>query len=117
MTEPSLTLFSSGLLSKWGFSDGDIPDQLLDWCDTRSIPYPADWHATLRHLVREHLIPALDQTVTVTEIETSHNPIRAETVDGVDVTECWSGDQDEPTLTPEFVDVPYSVVLAAAFSR
>jgi hypothetical protein len=84
--EPVLTLFSSCLLSKFGFGDGDQPDHWLDWCDEQGIDYSAwdwGWRPVLRRLVREHLVPKLDQRV-------------------------------EGTLTPDHVDVPYSEVLRIA---
>lgn len=116
MTEPTLTLFSADLLSKWGFTDGDDPEWWLDWCDTHGIDYQAfdfPWAA----VVRKHLIPALDQTVTVVDIETIHNPIRAETVDGIDVRDAWYDQTRAPALTPDHVDVPMAEVLQLALAQ
>lgn len=113
--EPTLWLHSACLLSKYGFGDGDEPDAWLDWCDEREIDYNApgwDWHATLRRLVREHLLPKLDQRVEVYDIETIHNPIRADTVDGIEVDDVRP--EAGPQLTPESVGVPYSEVLRIA---
>lgn len=112
MSEPTLTLFADCLLSKWGFGDGDVPDAYLDWCDDNGHPYPGDWHTVLRTLVRTRLVPALHQRVEVVDIETSHNPIRAERVDGVDVRDWWRNTDSGMTLTPECVEVPYAEVLA-----
>ena len=112
--EPKLTLYADCLLSKWGFHDGDEPDFWLDWCDEQGVDYNArgwDWHTTLRRLVREHLAPKLDQRVELVDIETIHNPIRAETVDGVEVD--WYADS-LIMLTPEHVDIPFSEVLRVA---
>lgn len=106
-----LTLVSGCLLSKWGFNDGDEPDWLLDILDARGIEHPDDWHAILRRLVREDLLPALDQRVEVVDIDTIHNPIRAVTVDGVDVEDRWREDDPGVSLTPESVDVPVERVL------
>lgn len=105
-------LDSDGLLSKWGFNDGDVPDGFLDWCDDHGHPYPPDGHDLLRTLVRRYLLPRLEQRVDVVDIGTIHNPIRAQTVDGVDVTGCWYGKRSGPTLTPDGVMVPYEDVLA-----
>lgn len=110
--DDSLTLISEGLLSRWGFNDGDVPDIYLDWCDDHGHPYPDDWHTVLRALVRTRLVPALDQRVELVEIETNHNPIRAVTVDGQDVIELWYRSEPGLTLTPEDVVVPYADVLA-----
>lgn len=111
--EPCITLFSSCLLSKWGFNDGDAPDVWLDYCEARGIDYNAvDF--PLARLVRRHLLPVIEQSVTVVEIETIHNPIRVDTVDGVDVTEVWYDRAPAPALTPESVDVPMSEVARLA---
>jgi len=109
MPRETLTLFSADLLSKWGFNDGDPPDDWLDYCEAHGIdynivPFP------LAALVRRYLLPAIDQPVTVVDIETIHNPIRVDTVDGQDVTEVWHGRAPEPKLTPEYVEVPMADV-------
>lgn len=110
MDEPTFTLFSEGLLSKWGFNDGDDPDDWLDYCEANGIDYNVvDF--PIVELVQRYLIPRLDQKVTVVVIETNHNPIRVETVDSVDVTEEWYGRSSTTTmLTPEYVDVPMNEI-------
>lgn len=114
--EPHVTLFSACLLSKWGFNDGDDPDVWLDWCDDQGIDHNRIEYPLAR-LVREHLIPVIEQTITVVDIESIHNPIRAETVDGADMTEVWFGRAPEPTLTPDAVDVPMAEVLRLALDE
>lgn len=111
----TIRLFSEGLLSKWGFRDGDILwDQLYDWQDAGLI---GDWSnlddaKILNRVVREFLVPALDQKVEVYDIGTIHNPIRAQSVDGVKVgEEIYDPDQTRFTLTPDCVEVPLSRVL------
>lgn len=105
-----LRLHSAGLLSKWGFNDGGMPDDIFGWLEDEGVDLAAvDWSAALRRLVRGHLLPKLDQAVVVYEIE-PHNPIRAETADGVEV-DCYDL-HPTITLTPEYVDVPYAAVLA-----
>ncbi|MEU1044011.1 hypothetical protein ABZ400_02490 [Streptomyces sp. NPDC005897] len=114
MDEPRITLLSADLLSKWGFNDGDDPDDWLDYCEANGIDYNAvDF--PLAQLVHRHLLPALDQTVTVVEMDTIHNPIRADKVDGQDVTgDVWYGREPAPTLTPEYVTIPMSEVARLA---
>lgn len=75
-----LLLTASSLASKWGFNDGDCPDWILDVCDERGLPYPIDWHNTLRGLVRDYLLPEFPdgERPEVYDIETSHNPIRTD---------------------------------------
>lgn len=117
MTEPHVTLFAADLLSKWGFNDGDEPDAWLDWCDNQGIDWTKLEYPTVA-LVRQHLLPVLEQNVTVVDIETCHNPIRAETVDGVDVHQVWYAGRDVgPQLTPEYVDVPMTEVLRLALAE
>lgn len=111
---------TDGLLSKWGFGDGDMLDDLLfDWLDDtgRSIPerngHRGTWeHRVLVRLVREFVVPAIDQPIEVYEIGTAHNPIRASSVNG----EPWDvyTTDTEGVLTPEWVDVPLSEVLRVA---
>lgn len=109
-----LTLYADGVLSKWGFNDGDKPDSLLDYCDARSLDYPDGWRELLHALVQEHLLPALDQQVTITFIVTNHNPVRAVTVDGVDVTDGWYDTETGTILTPASVEVSMLDVMAMA---
>ena len=105
--EPTITLFSRGLLSKWGFNDGNDPDEWWDYCEANGLD-TATSDFPLEEVVRRFLVPRLEQDVTVVHVETCHNPIRVETVNGVDVTEVWFGRAPAPTLTPEYVDVPLS---------
>lgn len=112
----SVRLFSDGLLSKWGFGDGDAPgafyeyfdDQGIDW---REVP---GWRSLLPGLVRRYLLPVLDQQVEVVEVGTIHNPVRAVRVDGVDVSDCWHKRDHGIRLTPEYVDIPMADVAALA---
>lgn len=113
----SLRLYSGGLLSKWGFNDGDKPEAVYDYCETHGVSYLGlDWHATLVKVVRLYLLPALDQSVEVYEIETIHNPIRARTVNG---EKCWSEADINPSvvLTPEYVEVPIARIIDLAVWR
>ena len=126
-----LWLRSADLLSKWGFGDGWLPDELLEWLEREdpaahhdAVWYRLDelvaaWEGVLVGLVRDRLLPVLDHQVgwatrlglnLVTGM--GHNPARAEMVDGVDVTECWYGRQADPVLTPDGVLVPWSDVWA-----
>jgi hypothetical protein len=111
-----LYLPSAGLLSKWGFGDGDIPDDFDDWLDARNQRMTGPgWRSLLCTLVREQLLPALDQAVDAVEIETIHNPIRAAAVDAVELPEdVWYGYAPEPKLTPDHVTVPYEVAFGRA---
>lgn len=111
LAAPSLVLSSASLLSRFGFNDGDIPESLLDYWHSIEVDYlKIDWHSALRKLVHEHLLPQLEKTHTiVVYIETCHNPIRAESVDGVTVV----GSGEYIALEPIVVTVPYSAVAEA----
>jgi len=94
---------SNGLLSKWGFSDGDIFDEYLwDRADAEGIASAdVDNHRALITAVRTVLLPALNQDVEVYEIGTIHNPIRAALVDGVTIDDYYGTPGVE--LTPDGV--------------
>ena len=69
-------LDAESLASKWGFQDGDMPEEFYEWLIAAGISTEMDWHRVLVQLVRDRLLPLLPD-VQVYEIETSHNPIRA----------------------------------------
>lgn len=110
--QPFLRLHSQDLLSKFGFNDGDAPDEWWDYCVAAGIDYVNTEFPTAE-LVELYLLPRLDQNVTVVRIETCHNPIRADVIDGQQILDRNRADQ-EITLTPEYVDVPWSDVLKVA---
>jgi hypothetical protein len=105
-----VVLYASSLLSKWGFRDGDEPDDYLDWLDDQQLPHPEDWHQILRHLVRTRLLPLIDEDIKVYDIETNHNPIRASTVNGVDIDDARASNHG--VLHDVDVTIPYAEVYA-----
>lgn len=106
-----LRLHSRDLLSKWGFNDGSMPDDVFGWVEDAGIDRMAvDWPCVLEQLVREHLLPLVERDLVVVEV-VPHNPIRAEFVDGLEID--WYAIDPQVKLTPEYVDVPRDVVLAA----
>jgi hypothetical protein len=95
-----MRFYTEGLLSKWGFNDGDILDDLLyDHFGT----FDEDPHELLIKVVRVHILPKLEQMVEVHEINTIHNPIRATSVNGVKIN-VYEGIHGV-SLTPEYVDI------------
>lgn len=92
---PDLVEFwTADLLSKWGFSDGDQ----LSWLDEFGIKHD---QAVLCAVVRQKILPLLKQKVEVLEMGTCHNPIRASSVDGLNVQDLWYlPDSDKPVLFP-----------------
>lgn len=106
--EGHLFLSADSLLSKWGFDDGST---LFDWWWDRFNESPAFDDADVLHaLVLAYLVPALrdaGHTVEIVHIETSHNPVRAETLDGREVDHYENGRIHPPvwvTIAPEQVD-------------
>jgi hypothetical protein len=116
--KPSVYLSADCLMSKWGFNDGDEPDNLLDyWIDhPGEVWFPEshlDWDGVLRLLVRRHLVPAIEQaghTVEVYDIETAHNPVRARVIDGIEIDDYHGHGNPEVDVA---VSVPYEDVMAA----
>ena len=116
MSEPTITLHSSGLLSRRGFDDGDAPDQWWELLDERGIDQD-DCAWPLAELVRCYLLPELRQhhDIDVYEIDTNHNPIRAQYVDGVEID--VRAANDHITLTPASVDVSLIDALVIALAQ
>ena len=101
-----MVLSAAGLASKWGFNDGDVPDELWGLLDVADPDGSSDWDWTdiLRRMVRERLLPLLPG-VEAYDVETSHNPIR---------TDHWG---DPACYTPRSIPdvsvvVPWSELLA-----
>lgn len=80
MKPHELMIDGYGLLSKFGYSDGDMCNDYFE--------EKVDCHKLICLLVKTHLQPLLDDRVELFEIVTGHNPIRAtdETYDFVDPT-------------------------------
>lgn len=109
-------LIAEGLLSKWGFGDGDVLDDLSYalWADEG---LRIGQQELLVAAVRKWLLPALDQRVEVVEVITIHNPIRATTIDGEHVEHLWyEVDDGAVLLTPASVQVATSDLLDLARS-
>ena len=110
MTDETVRFWTNGLLSKWGFDDGDLVDNFVytGWGGIL-----CDHHQLLTEVVRRHVIPALDQKVETFEIDGIHNPIRAKSVNGVEFDDHYNSHTPD-LLTPEYVEVPFSVINAMA---
>lgn len=105
MTEPEgvVEFVSQGLLSKFGFEDGDMMlDFILDH------DFGVDFRELLIAVVERLLVPRLDQQVeTYTIWATLHNPIRAKTIDG-EPADPFS------TITPVIVEVAVADIISVA---
>lgn len=86
VTDRTFLLDAESLCSKWGFGDGDALDDW--WWDTYDEDPAVDTHELLHALVIAYLIPAIREAghdVVLERVETIHNPVRAYTLDGVEV--------------------------------
>jgi hypothetical protein len=99
--DEKITFFPSCLLSKWGFSDGDLLSDVM--FDIRDV-YPEltaalSDHDVLVACVQKWVIPEVAHYgITVEQIGTSHNPIRASRLGGLDATSCWYPALDDTPL-------------------
>ena len=85
MTDAEMVrFFTNGLLSKWGFEDGDMLIDFTYESDDWGAKQICDPHALLVESVRRFILPNLAQHVEVFEIGGIHNPIRAKSVDGAE---------------------------------
>ena len=101
----AITLYPDGLVSKYGFEDGDVmfffmQDHGLDLGKL-------DHHDLLIAVVERLLVPRLDQKVETYTLVSLHNPIRALTVDGEPAD---SGSH----FSPESVEIPVTEILEVA---
>lgn len=107
MTDESsktVRLYADGLLSKWGFEDGDLlVDPVGDW---RAVSGAAvDYRDVLVATVKYYLVPELSETLDIAVYGGVHNPIRAESVNGLEINH-----QDPRLSYPwsvQYVDVTY----------
>lgn len=105
MVEPEgvVEFVSQGLLSKFGFEDGDM---LVDFILDHDLH--VDFHELLIAVVERLLVPRLDHQVeTHTIWATLHNPIRAKTIDG-EPADVFS------TVTPEIVEIAVTDIIRIA---
>ena len=92
-----MRFYLDGLLSKWGFCDGDILEDLV--FDNN---IDCDEHELLIKVIKGKVIPEVKDNIVLYTIGTNHNPIRATEVNGVTVN--WYG-KNNIEFSQEFVDV------------
>lgn len=85
-------MYADDLLSKWGFGDGDSLSEYLDEYVSEDLRYKITHHKLLEELVKRYLLPELEDKVEIFYIETIHNPIRAEMINGKYYTNHYSHD-------------------------
>ncbi len=103
------------LLSKWGFADGELLDNLLRENGYAHLDIASDeWTEFSRRVLCEvvelFVCTQIHSAIKPYRMLTSHNPIRVYEVDGRHVTD-WP---EPPTLQPLTVAVPKTVILETA---
>jgi hypothetical protein len=114
-----MTFHTNGLCSKWGFQDGEMLDEFLEAAGFSNFSTLDDdgeeqisfFHEVLITVVRDYVVPRLDQQVEVWELCGIHNPVVVRSVNGIPVD--WRGSA-EVRLTPETVEVADAIVLEIA---
>ncbi len=103
--------FTCGILSKWGFNDGD----LLSWVNSTK---DCDSHETLSYIVRTLLVPKLNASVEMIDVGSSHNPIRAKSIDGIEV-DLYSEEKRFDYLQPDSIELtgPEVIEIAKALAE
>lgn len=111
-----MRFYTSGLLSKWGFIDGGLLDDMLyGLLESREISLrqldAVDSRKLLCWAVENYVLPKIKSDVGIVFRATSHNPVRADRVNGMDVD--WFS-ENEFEIEPAFVDVDDRIILAKA---
>jgi hypothetical protein len=106
-----VTFVSDGLLSKWGFADGDL---LLEFMNANGFDVAEHSHGDLLvAAVERFVLPYLEQRVEVEVVSSMHNPIRAVRVDGVAV-DPLQPESNKVRLRPAEVHVSRDVLVELA---
>jgi hypothetical protein len=84
-------MYADDLLSKWGFGDGD---RLSDFMYENNSKFESkvDSHKLLEELVKIYLLPKLKDKVEIFYVQSNHNPVRAEMINGVYYTNHYEHD-------------------------
>lgn len=86
-------MYADDLLSKWGFGDGDrLSDFLYE--GGAEYRYKVNSHKLLEELVKRYLLPKLNDKVEIFYVDTIHNPVRAEMINGVYYQNHYEHDDD-----------------------
>jgi hypothetical protein len=99
MTAPVFSFSGNGLCSKWGNGDGDALDDW--WWETYDASPTVNTDELLYALVVTYLVPAIrtaGHEVEIERIHTIHNPVRARTLDGVEVDHYGGHDYFTPDV-------------------
>ncbi len=98
-----MKILTKTLLSKWGLSDGDVLEPIL-----RGMGFDLavlNTHHVLIDLVRDHVLPKIENEIEFEVIITLHNPIRITHVDGV-LVDNYKASHPEVKLRPVSVRIP-----------
>lgn len=106
----SITVWTDGLCSKWGFHDGDIFD---DWKwdrEEEDEKYSrVDDHTFMLRVILMEVVPRISNDLDLVRIHTIHNPLRTRSVDGKTVD--WFDSTKEYELSPDSVEIEEDILL------
>lgn len=94
--------YTDGILNKCAYGDGNILNQIFyDW----EVNFGSTDHESLYKVVSELVVPKTTshKNIELHFIQTSHNPARAYSVDGVEVY--YSNPNDAIKFEPEYVEI------------
>lgn len=101
---------TEGLLSKWGFLDGNKFSEFL----LENFREYINSHALLIVILKKYVIPQIKSKLEIVEISTAHNPVRTRSVDDVKVDWYDPGDSARIEIDPQYVEVPDEILLQEA---
>lgn len=106
-----MRFYSECILSKSGFGDGDM---LSEFLIENGFDIDRDSsNALLVEIVKTKVLPVITQKIDVIT-SSSHNPIRAFSIDGIEVDLCTN---PQPKLTPEYIDIDEQFIVDLATSK
>jgi hypothetical protein len=107
-TGASIEFRTSDFFTRRGFASGDLLRSTMPHLNNGEL------RDLLVEVLQRHVLPRLDQKVQASVLPTVHNPLRATSVDGVEVTWPTPEEARGPTLTPATVTVMLEDVFACA---
>lgn len=104
----AVEIITKTLLSKWGLEDGDVLDPILGRLgfDLGVV----NTSEILVELVKDHVLPLIENVIEVEVVATHHNPIRITRVDGVLVDNFDTASHERFCLQPERVQIAEDVI-------
>jgi len=96
------------LLSKWGFDDGGLLDDIIE----KYFGYLLCNQKVLSAIIKRFVIPYIKDDIEVSyKVSISHNPVRISKINGIDISDCWCKDKKPDIYLPKiWVNIPTIVL-------